>query len=80
MDVVGVVFEDVIDVIFIYVYFDYLWGVLDDFGDLLFYDVIYYIGWIEWDYWIDLNMVDIIGDVCMIFVVGVKCCLEEIVG
>lgn len=77
-EMVDVVLEDVIYVVFMYVYFDYIWGLFDEFDDFFFYEVIYMIGCVEFDYWWDLDMVNIIGEVCVFMVVGVKCWLEVI--
>ena len=47
----GLVPEDITDVIFTHAHPDHIWGVLDDFDDLLFPDAMYHIGRTEWDYW-----------------------------
>ena len=80
LDAAGVAPEDVTDVIFTHAHPDHLWGVLDDFGDPLFYDATHHIGRIERDYWIDPNTVDTIGDARTTFAVGAKRRLEEIAG
>ena len=57
----GLVPEDITDVIFTHAHPDHIWGVLDDFDDLLFPDAMYHIGRTEWDYWWDpetVNRVD----------------------
>ena len=43
----GLVPEDITDVIFTHAHPDHIWGVLDDFDDLLFPDAMYHIG--RWD-------------------------------
>ena len=57
----GLVPEDITDDIFTHAHPDHIWGVLDDFDDLLFPDAMYHIGRTEWDYWWDpetVNRVD----------------------
>ncbi len=49
-------------VFFTHAHPDHLWGVLDDFDDLVFANATYMIGQTEWDYWRDPNTVSTIGE------------------
>ena len=51
LDEQGLAPEDITDVIFTHAHPDHIWGVLDDFDDLLFPEAMYHIGRVEWDYW-----------------------------
>ena len=62
--------EDVTDVVFTHAHPDHLWGLLDDFDDPLFNKASYMIGKREWDYWMNPNTVDDIGDARAAFAVG----------
>ncbi len=69
-DTLGVDPFDVTDVIFTHAHPDHLWGVLDDFGDLMFPDAAYHIGRSEWDYWTDPDTVSTIDQGRVTFAVG----------
>jgi len=66
----GVTPEDVTDVVFTHAHPDHLWGLLDDFDDPLFTEASYMIGQAEWDYWMNPNTVDAIGEARASFAVG----------
>ena len=78
LDALGVAPQDVTDVVFTHAHPDHLWGLLDDFDDPLFTDATYMIGKAEWDYWMNPNTVDTIGDARASFAVGAKRRLELI--
>jgi glyoxylase-like metal-dependent hydrolase (beta-lactamase superfamily II) len=78
LDALGVAPEDVTDVVFTHAHPDHLWGLLDDFDDPLFTEATYMIGKAEWDYWMNPNTVDTIGDARASFAVGAKRRLELI--
>ena len=78
LDTLGVAPEDVTDVVFTHGHPDHLWGLLDDFGDPLFTEASYMIGKTEWDYWMNPNTVDEIGEARTSFAVGAKRRLEMI--
>ena len=69
---------DVTDVVFTHAHPDHIWGLLDDFGDLLFADARYLMGRTEWDYWWDPRTVDTIGAARQAFAVGAKRRMEAI--
>jgi len=80
LDTIGVSPEEVTDVVFTHGHPDHLWGVLDDFDDPLFPQASYLIGKREWEYWLDPNTVDRIGESRVTFAVGAKRRLEMIEG
>lgn len=78
LDAVDVAPEDVTHVVFTHGHPDHLWGVLDDFDDPLFYEAEHMIGRVEWDYWMNENTVDSIGEARAAFAVGAKRRLETL--
>lgn len=70
--------SEVTHVVFTHAHPDHLWGILDDFDEPLFENATYMIGKAEWDYWIDPNTVDSIGESRTTFAVGAKRRLEAI--
>lgn len=72
LDALGVAPEAVTDVIFTHSHPDHLWGLLDDFGDPLFSEASYMIGKTEWDYWMNPNTLDEIGEARTAFAVGAQ--------
>ena len=78
LDALGVTPEDITDVIFTHAHPDHLWGLLDDFDDPLFANASYMIGKTEWEYWMNPNTVDEIGEARASFAVGAKRRLEMI--
>ncbi|SIT92129.1 Glyoxylase, beta-lactamase superfamily II [Yoonia rosea] len=75
-DTLGVDIFDVTDVVFTHAHPDHLWGVRDDFGDLLFPDATYHMGRAEWDYWTDPDTVSTIDEGRVTFAVGAQSRLE----
>lgn len=67
---IGIAPDDVTDVIFTHAHPDHIWGLVDDFDDLLFQNAQYMIGQAEWDYWTDPETVDTIGEARTTFAVG----------
>ena len=47
----GVSPSDVTDVVFTHAHPDHLWGLIDDFDELVFPDASYHMNGLEWDYW-----------------------------
>ncbi|MBO6852646.1 MAG: MBL fold metallo-hydrolase [Marivivens sp.] len=62
--------EEITDVIFTHAHPDHLWGVLDDFDDLLLPEAQYRIGRVERDYWLDPATPDTISPERLSFVAG----------
>lgn len=78
LDAADVAPEDVTHVIFTHAHPDHLWGILDDFDDLVFYNAEHMIAQSEWDYWTDPNTVNSIGEARASFAVGAARRLAEI--
>ena len=78
LDAQGLAPDDITDVVFTHAHPDHIWGLLDDFDDLLFYNANYMIGRAEWDYWTNPNTVDTIGADRTTFAVGAARRLERI--
>lgn len=72
--------QDVTHVVFTHGHPDHLWGVLDDFDDLVFANAEHLIGATELDYWRDPKTVDSIGEARASFAVGAARRLEAIDG
>ena len=78
LDGLGLTPEDITHVVFTHAHPDHIWGLLDDFGDLLFYEADYMIGRTEWAYWWDPETVNTISDSRAAFAVGARRRLEVI--
>jgi glyoxylase-like metal-dependent hydrolase (beta-lactamase superfamily II) len=78
LDVAGVGIDDVTHVIFTHAHPDHIWGLLDDFDDLVFPDASYHMGRSEWDYWWNPETVNTIGEARTTFAVGAKRRLERL--
>jgi len=72
LEALGVAPEDITDVVFTHAHPDHLWGLLDDFDDPLFTQARYMIGRREWDYWMDPDTVNTIGEARASFAVGAQ--------
>jgi glyoxylase-like metal-dependent hydrolase (beta-lactamase superfamily II) len=72
LDALGLAPEDITDIAFTHAHPDHLWGLLDDFDDPLFPKASYMIGRAEWDYWMNPNTVDTIGERLASFAVGAE--------
>ncbi len=70
LDELGVYPEDVTHVVFTHAHPDHLWGLLDDFDDLVFPEAQYMIGRAERDYWLDPATPDTIGEARLAFAAG----------
>lgn len=78
MDAIGIAPEDITDVIFTHAHPDHLWGLLDDFDDLLFPDASYYISEPEWAFWTDAETVNKVREDQQGLAVGSKGRLEAL--
>lgn len=66
----GLTPDDITDVVFTHAHPDHIWGLVDDFDDLLFTNARYMIGQAEWDYWTDPDTVNTIDSGRTTFAVG----------
>ncbi|WP_148227550.1 MBL fold metallo-hydrolase [Fulvimarina pelagi] len=64
--------EEVTDVIFTHAHPDHLWGVVDDFDELLFPEANYHIAQTEWDFWNSDGALGTVGEERQSFVVGAQ--------
>ncbi len=78
LDAIGVAPEDITHVVFTHAHPDHIWGLLDDFGDPMFFGATYMMGREEWDYWWNPETVDTIGEARAAFAVGAKRRMEVI--
>lgn len=76
LDAAGVSPDEITDVVFTHGHPDHLWGLIDDFEDLLFPDAAYHMGRADYDYWTDPATVDTIGEAMASFAVGAARRLE----
>jgi glyoxylase-like metal-dependent hydrolase (beta-lactamase superfamily II) len=74
----GLAPDDISDVIFTHGHPDHLWGVLDDFDELLFRNATYHMGGDELDYWSDPDTVTTIGEARASFAAGATRRLDAI--
>jgi glyoxylase-like metal-dependent hydrolase (beta-lactamase superfamily II) len=63
---------DVTDVIFTHAHPDHLWGLVDDFDELVFANAAYHMGRAEWDFWRDPGTVDAMPEERKTFAVGAQ--------
>lgn len=70
LDAIGLTHNDITHVIFTHAHPDHLWGLLDDFDEPAFANAEYLIGQTEFDYWMDPNTINTIGDARASFAAG----------
>lgn len=78
LDAAGLGPDDITDVVFTHAHPDHIWGLVDDFDDLLFANASYMMGQTEWDYWTDPDTVNTIDAGRTTFAVGAARRLERI--
>ena len=78
LDAIGLAPEDITHVAFTHGHPDHIWGLLDDFGDPLFYEATYFMGRAEWDYWWNPETVNTIDEARVPFAVGARRRMEII--
>lgn len=78
LDAAGISTDDVTHVVFTHAHPDHIWGLIDDFDELVFPDATYLMGRAEWDYWWNPETVNTIGDARAAFAVGAKRRMEFI--
>ncbi|MEC9342535.1 MAG: MBL fold metallo-hydrolase [Pseudomonadota bacterium] len=68
----GVDPSEVTDVVFTHAHPDHLWGLIDDFDELVFPEASYHMGAAEWDFWRDENTLTRVPEARRTFVVGAQ--------
>nr|CAH59726.1 soxG [Pseudaminobacter salicylatoxidans KCT001] len=69
---------DVTDVVLTHAHPDHLWGVTDDFDELVFSNASYHIGQVEWDFWSSSDALSAMPEDRQTFVVGAQNRFEAI--
>lgn len=72
LDAAGVQPDEITDVVFTHAHPDHLWGLIDDFDELIFADARYYMNRIEWDYWQAEDTLEKTPEARKSFVVGAR--------
>ncbi len=72
LNTAGVAPEDITHVVFTHGHPDHFWGVLDDFDEPYFYEAQHLMGRIDWEYWMNDDTVNSIGDARTTMAVGAK--------
>ncbi|MDJ1006237.1 MAG: MBL fold metallo-hydrolase [Paracoccaceae bacterium] len=75
---IGIDPGDITDVVFTHAHPDHIWGLIDDFDDLVFPGATYRMGRREWDYWWNPETVNTIGEARAAFAVGARRRMERI--
>ena len=78
LDAIGVAADDVTHVVFTHAHPDHIWGVIDDFDEMVFANAEYSIAQAEWDYWYDPETVNKVPAERQSFAVGAKRMMEAI--
>ena len=63
---------DVTDVVFTHAHPDHLWGLIDDFDEIVFPNASFHMGSAEWDFWRDPGTVDAMPEARKSFAVGAQ--------
>ena len=66
----GISPSDVTDVVFTHAHPDHLWGLIDDFDELIFAEANYHIASAEWEFWLDEDTVNRMPEARRTFAVG----------
>ena len=72
LDAAGVDTGTITDVVFTHAHPDHIWGILDDFDDLLMPDAAYHISQAEWDFWDSDDALNVMVPGRESFAVGAK--------
>ena len=72
LDTAGVAPDEVTHVVFTHAHPDHIWGLIDEFDELVFSEATYMMGRVEWDYWWDPGTVNTIGEARAAFAVGAR--------
>lgn len=68
----GIEPSEITDVVFTHAHPDHLWGLVDDFDELVFPEADYHMNAVEWDYWRAPNTLDNTPEARKSFVVGAR--------
>jgi glyoxylase-like metal-dependent hydrolase (beta-lactamase superfamily II) len=68
----GIAAEDVTDVVISHAHPDHLWGLVDDFDELVFYNAEHHVHQIEWDYWLSDTAMNDMPESRKVFALGAK--------
>jgi len=80
LDAAGIAPDDITDVVFTHGHPDHLWGILDDFDEVLFSQATLHVPRTEFEFWKDKNTVDLMTDARKSFAVGAKNRFEAMEG
>lgn len=72
MEAAGIDPVDVTDVVFTHAHPDHIWGVIDDFDELICPEATYHMGAVEWNYWSAKDTIDKTPENRKSFVVGAQ--------
>ena len=78
LDAIGMAPDDVTNVVFTHAHPDHIWGVIDDFDEMVFANAEYAMSQAEWDYWFDPETVNKVPEERQSFAVGAKRMMEAI--
>ena len=78
LDAIGVAPDEVTHVLFTHAHPDHIWGVIDDFDEMVFANAEYMMSEAEWDYWYDPETVNKVPEDRQSFAVGAKRMMEAI--
>lgn len=78
LDAIGVATGDVTHVLFTHAHPDHIWGVKDDFDEVVFSNAEYHMSQAEWDYWFDPETVNKVPEDRQSFAVGARNNMEVI--
>ncbi|MGB7334580.1 MAG: MBL fold metallo-hydrolase [Salaquimonas sp.] len=68
----GIDASEVTDVIFTHAHPDHIWGLVDDFDELIFSEATYHMNTVEWDYWRKEDTLEKTPDARKTFVIGAR--------
>jgi glyoxylase-like metal-dependent hydrolase (beta-lactamase superfamily II) len=78
LDAIGVAPDEVTNVVFTHAHPDHIWGVKDDFDEIVFANAEYAMSEAEWDYWFNPETVNTIAAERQSFAVGARNAMEAI--
>lgn len=70
LDALGLSPDDITDLVITHAHPDHIWGLLDDFDEVMLPNATVHMGRAEWDYWTDPSTVDAIGETRASFAIG----------